>query len=83
MEFTISKASLTGDAMKHGVIIHKVGEEDIKVGVTIVRYTAIPQVIDLLLDYDISFSSAMKRINNTIGLDDELFTIVSENQKSN
>ena len=81
MEFVISKPSLTGDAVKHAVVVHKAEEKDLKFGVTIVRYNARPQIIDLLLDYDISFGNAMKRINNTIGMDDEMFTIVAKHQK--
>jgi len=81
MEFVIRKASITGDAVKHAIVIHEAGPRDLKFGVTIVRYNARPLIIDLLLDNEIGFGDAMKRINNTIGLDDEMFTIVAKHQK--
>ena len=88
MEFVIQKNIITGGTIKHAVVVHsskddketppKEGSQFIA---TVVRYNAIPITIDLKLDNKIGFSSAMKRIENIVGLDDELFGIVSENQR--
>jgi len=80
MEFVIRKPSLTGNSLKHSVVICEETTED-KMMLIIVRYNAIPVTIDLLLDKKLGFGETMKRINNIVGLDDEMFKLISNSQK--
>ena len=77
MELIIYKDSMTGAKQKHAAVI---SEESEKMIITIVRYHAIPQTIKLKLEVTMGFREALQRINNTIGLDDEIFKMVSDTQ---
>ncbi len=84
MEFVIRKQTVTGGAIKHSVVIcedDKGLDGKSKMKLIIVRYNAIPVTIDLLLDKKLGFSETMKRINNIVELDDEMFNLISSSQK--
>ena len=80
MEFIIRKPTNTGDAIKHSVVVCEETTEN-KMMLIVVRYNAIPVTIDLLLDKKLGFGETMKRVNNIIGLDDEMFNLISSSQK--
>ena len=70
------KEFLTGNNVKHAVIYQSKEEDSFTL--TITRYGFVPKTIKLELSNDIGFTSVMKRIKSVVGLDDELFTMISE-----
>ena len=77
MELIIYKDSMTGARQKHAAVI---SEENEKLIIVVVRYHAVPQTITLKLPLNLGIRDALKRINNTVELDDEIFKMVSETQ---
>ena len=58
--------------VKHAIIVDSSSNS-----VTVIRYNAVPKTIKLSFDKDIGFSTALKRINNIVRLDDELYDLVA------
>jgi len=81
MESIIYKRSNTGAEQKFSIFISGETEQG-KFCCTILKYDRIYKAVDLLLNENETYKSVMKKVQNLINLDDEMFNIIWESQRS-